>query len=161
MKFILAFLLMAPICTLAQECKLKKEIDPFSQQPRLTTGFFGVGSDRLSMTADSKEIDFFFVVGGNKCFDDQTMVTIHFDGDRLRSNFRASGTMNCEGLYHFTMRNTATPNHALQRLATKKVASVKIVNSGTTTEIVLNEEQKQVLLNKAACMLEQAKTLIR
>lgn len=161
MKFIFSLLLIAPLFVLAQDCKLKKEIDPFSQQPRLTTGFFGIGSDRLSMTADSKEIDFFFVVGGNKCFDDQTTVTIHFDGDRLRSNFRASGTMNCEGLYHFTVRNTATPNYALQRLATKKVASIKFVNGKTTTDIVLNEEQKQLLLEKATCMMEQAKTLIK
>ena len=161
MKFIFSLLLIAPLFVLAQDCKLKKEIDPFSQQPRLSTGFFGIGSDRLSMTADSKEIDFFFVVGGNKCFDDQTTVTIHFDGDRLRSNFRASGTMNCEGLYHFTVRNTATPNYALQRLATKKVASIKFVNGKTTTDIVLNEEQKQLLLEKATCMMEQAKTLIK
>lgn len=161
MKIICSLLFMAPLVLLAQDCKLKKEIDPFSQQPRLTTGFFGLGSDRLSITADSKEIDFFFVVGGNKCFDDQTTVTIHFDGDRLRSNFRASGTMNCEGLYHFSIRNTATPNFALQRLATKKVASVKFVSGKTTADITLNETQKQELLERAACMMEQAKTLIK
>jgi hypothetical protein len=68
--------------------------------------------------------------------------------------------MNCDGLFHFTIRNTPTSNSNLTRLETKKVKSMKLTNGKTITDIELTEEQKNRLQALAVCISKEAKTLI-
>jgi hypothetical protein len=68
--------------------------------------------------------------------------------------------MNCEGLFHFTIRNTPTSNSNLVRLETKKVKSLKLTNGKTITDIELTEVQKDKLQALVVCISKEAKTLI-
>lgn len=160
MKPIFVLLLLLPTALFAQDCTLKKEKDQFSQQERLTTGFLQFTNCRLSITADSKELDFFIAVGADKCFDENSTLTVTFDDGHSKLNFRNSGSMNCEGLFHFTFRNTPTPNYNLQRLAAKKVKALVLTNDKVVTTVLLNESQQQQLQTAADCMAKQANTLI-
>jgi hypothetical protein len=160
MKFLLLFLVFVPVALHAQECNIKKEKDQFSQQERLTTGFMQLTNSRLSVTADSKELDFFITVAPDKCFDDASTISIVFEDGRTKSNFRNSGSMNCEGLFHFTIRNTPTSNSHLQRLEVKKIKSMMLTNGKVATSILLNETQQQLLQNAITCLSKEAKTLI-
>ena len=64
MKYILTLLLATPLFGAAQNCKLKKETDQFSQQPKLSTGFMSMLAKgtriSLNMVADSKEVKLLF-----------------------------------------------------------------------------------------------------
>ena len=160
MKHFLLFFLSLPLFALSQDCLIKKEKDQFTQAERLTTGFIQLTNSRLSITADTKELDFFIAVSGNKCFDDATTLSVVYDDGRTKSNFRSSGSMNCEGLFHFIIRNTPTTNTNLQRMTTKKIKALVLTNGKEVTSILLNEEQQQVLQSAAACMATEAKTLL-
>jgi hypothetical protein len=164
MKITLLVLSLLPIFALAQNCKLRKETDQFTQQPKITTGFIPLGYERLTIDATSKEIDFFFSLNSvkdSKCFDDESTVTIVYEGDRLKYNARNSGTMNCDGYFHFTLRNGATTATSLQNLSTKKVKTIRFTNKKIITDIQPTEEQKTVLMDMAACIAKEAKTLIK
>jgi hypothetical protein len=164
MKIYFLTLFFAPFFAIAQDCNLKKEKDPFSQELKISTGFFTIGADRMIIDANSKEIDFFFSLNSQKdsrCFDDASTLTILFEGDRLKSNFRNSGTMNCEGLFHFTLRNGPSTPTALQNIISKKVKGFRFTNNKVITDITLTEEQKQTLANLASCMATQSKTLLK
>jgi hypothetical protein len=67
MKYLAFFLVLLPSFINAQDCTLKNEKDRFNQDPRLTTGFIslGAGNDKflLSISADKKEVDYFFALG--------------------------------------------------------------------------------------------------
>ena len=161
MKLFVCFLALLPLQLFAQDCGIKKEKDQFTQQERLSTGFMQLTNAKLSVTADSKELDFFIAVSGGKCYDDASTVTITFEDGRTKSNFRSSGSMNCEGLFHFLIRNTPTSNSHLQRLETKKIKSIVLTNGPTVTSILLNEEQQQMLQKAVTCMSNEAKTLLK
>lgn len=160
MKYLLAFLMLLPFAASTQKCAVKKEIDQFTQQERFTTGFLQLTNSKLSVTADSKELDFFIAVSGDKCFDDASTVSIVFEDGRTKSNFRNSGSMNCEGLFHFTIRNTPTSNSHLQRMETKKIKSFTLTNGKVITAILLNENQQQMLQAAITCLSKEAKTLL-
>jgi hypothetical protein len=161
MKYLFPLLLLLPFVSQAQECNIKTEKDQFTQQDRLTTGFLQLTNCRLSVTADTKELDFLFAVSADKCFDDASTLTVAFDDGRTKANFRNSGSMNCEGLFHFILRNTAPSNSNLQRLETKKIKSFVLTNGNVVTTILLNEEQQQRLQTAIGCISKEAKTLIK
>src|SRR5687768_2835608 len=99
MKQILLCILLLPALAYSQECKLKKTKDQFSQEPKISTGFISFNNSLLSIDANKKEIDFFFSLKNtneSKCFDDASVATFVFEG-KLKSNFKNTGTMNCEG----------------------------------------------------------------
>jgi hypothetical protein len=160
MKYFFSLLFIVPTLLHAQDCYLKKEKDQFTQQDRLSTGFIQMTNAKMSITADNKELDFFLSVGGDKCFDQASTLSIVFEDGRTKLNVRNTGSMNCEGLFHFTLRNTPTPPSNLQRLATKKVKSMLLTNDKVSTSILLNESQQQLLQTAADCMAKEAKTLI-
>lgn len=160
MKYFFILLCGLPISLYAQDCTIKKEKDQFSQQERLTTGFLQLTNCRFSITADNKELDFFFSVGPDKCFDENSMLSIVYDDGHTKNNFRNTGSMNCEGLFHFTIRNTSTTNYNLERMSTKKVKALVFTNDKTTTTVLLNADQQQQLQTTAGCMSKEAKTLI-
>ena len=118
----------------------------------------------MSIDATAKEFDFFFALNSQKearCFDDASTITVLFEGDRLKSNFKNSGTMNCEGLFHFTLRNGLSTPTQLQNIITKKVKGFQFTNKKQITVITLSEEQKTKLSELAACMAVEAKSLVK
>ncbi len=164
-KIFFAFLLL-PFLSPAQDCKLKKTVDAFTHETKLSTGFQNFTGNGLtvSISADAtpKEIDFFvWMNGDNKCFDSESTANVIFEGERTRAIFRNSGSMNCEGAFHFIFKNLPTNPSWLNRLVTKKVASIRLTGTdGKEMVISLNEEQKTLLQNMAVCMATEGKTLI-
>ncbi len=169
MKHLFFTLFLLPLFALSQDCKLKKEVDDFTHEAKISTGFvpFNTGLDYLllSVDADSKEVQFFFAfknAGESKCFDDASTGVILFEGSKLKSNFKNNGSMNCEGLFHIMFRNSGTTPTALQNLATKKVSSIQLTGNGKKlTNIVLSEDEKLMLMNMTMCVIKESKLLIK
>lgn len=167
-NFVIAALLVLPVFALAQDtCGLKKSTDPFTHQTKISTGFipFVVNGVQLSISVDATptEVDFFFWFNRDqKCFDDQSAIQINFEGDRLKQNYKNTGSMNCEGAFHFSFRNTATTPTSLQRLTDKKISSFRITGTGkAVTELSLSAEQRGLLMKMASCVVKEAKTLLK
>ena len=167
MKKVLIFVFFSPLFSLSQDCKLKKSTDNFTHEIRLSTGFMNLnkGFDRvlLSIDANNAEVDFFFSISGDsKCFDNASTATVFFDGSKSKSNFKNTGTMNCEGLFHFNFRNLAGTPSSLQRFATQKISTITFTgNNKKTTIVTLTEEQKVLVMNMAACLITESKTLLK
>lgn len=167
MKALFFLVLLSPLFLSAQDsCLLKKETDQFTHETRITTGFipFNVSGIPLSISVDATkaEIDIFLWIRNDaKCFDENSTALLIFEGDRLKSNFKNTGSMNCEGAFHITFRNSRTTATQLKRLTEKKVNSIKLTgNDKSVTEINFSEEQKQMLLKMATCVAAEAKTLL-
>lgn len=167
MKTFLSILFFLPFITQAQDsCRLKKETDEFTHQTRISTGFvpFNVNGLPLSISIDATktEVDFFFWIRNeSRCFDDASTAQVVFDGERLKANYKNTGSMNCEGAFHFTFKNSQTTPTQLKRLTDKKVNTIRLTgNDKTVTEIVFSEEQKALLMKMANCVVNQAKGLL-
>lgn len=168
MKNILALFILFPFFASAQDsCGLKKTTDPFTHQTKISTGFVSFVNNgvQLSISVDATptDIDFFlWFTDGSKCFDEQSTIQIVFEGDRMKSNYRNSGSMNCEGAFHFTFKNTASTNSNLQRLIDKKVNAFHITGPNKTlTDIAFSAEQKMQLRKMVSCVVQQGKSLIK
>lgn len=165
MKQLLVFALLLPFISSAQaDCKLKKTKDQFSQEPKLSTGFVPFSATSLSIDADAKEIDLLFSLTNKseeKCFDDASTISFVFEG-KQKANFRNTGTMNCEGLFHVTFKNLVTTPGPLQRLATKKITAISLTgNNKSVTTVTLGLQQQQQLMDMIACIVQEGKTLIK
>lgn len=168
MKSLLLPLLLLCAAANAQDCKLKKTTDPFTKATKISTGFkkFGLQgpSVLLSVDANATDVDLFFSIPGpaeTQCFDNNSPVQLTYDGGRIKYNAKNSGSMNCEGLFHVTFRNTAATPGALNNLMQKKLQSIKFTTrSKVVTEVVLNEEEKEKLMKMIACVTTEAKTLL-
>jgi hypothetical protein len=162
--FLLLFLL--PVAAFAQDCDLKKSTDPFNHETKLSTGFQNFTGNGLtvSISADAtkKEIDFFiWIKGEGRCFDAESTANVIFEGERTKANFRNAGSMNCDGAFHFVFKNTPATQSWLNRLVTKKVASIKLTGTGgKEMTIAFTDEQKVLFQNMAACVAAQGKTLL-
>lgn len=167
MKKLAAVLFFIPFASLAQDCGLKKTTDPFTHVPKLSTGFkkFDNNGFTILVSADATptEIDFFFwVKNDGKCFDDESTAQVVYEGERSRANFKNTGSMNCEGAFHFTFKNLASTPGYLSKLSTKKVATIKLTGSNKTEILItLTDEQKTLLQGMAVCMATEGKTLIK
>jgi len=166
MKYILTLLLATPLFGAAQNCKLKKETDQFSQQPKLSTGFMSMLAKgtriSLNMVADSKEVKLLFSLGDGACFDDQSTAIFSFDSSRTKSTQRNSSSMNCDGIFTIIFRNAATTPSALQKMTLQKISSIILTdNTKKKIEISLKEDEKKLILEKATCLVNEAKALIK
>lgn len=167
MKQLFLLLLILPFFSKAQECHLKKETDRFSQLPKYTTGLInfkgGESPFQLTIDATATDIDFLFSITstGNLCFDDASTAVISFDSARVKLTIHNSGTMNCNGFFHFNFRNTQPVPGNLQRLSTFKIASIKFTNDKKVTEVTLDGNEKAQLQQLIKCIIEQAPTLIK
>ena len=166
MKYLFLLLCSIPFLVSAQDCGLKKEIDQFSQQPKISTGFlkFGSANGRVSldMVADSKEIKLLFTAGEGVCFDENSFASFSFEGTKKKTKQKNYSTMNCEGIFTIVFRNVATTPFALQKIAQKKVLSI-VLTDNSEKEIVLSfkPEEQEWLSAKAGCIISEAKTLIK
>lgn len=160
MKPFFFFLFLAPFFAAAQDsCQLKTTRDPYTKEVKLTTGFVSIGSNKVSVDAVAKEIDFFFMLEGGKCFDDQSTLIVNFEGNRVKQTYRSSGTMNCEGYFHINFRNTPVTNYGLQKLSSLKIHSLVFKKDKEETTVLLSEDQKEILRKAISCLSAEAKTL--
>lgn len=165
MKQILLLLFCLPLFASAQDCALTRQKDQFTQEPKITTGFIAFKTLKrfsLSLDATKKEIDFFFNLTGvpDQCFDDQSTAVFTFEGGRLKATFKNTGSMNCQGLFHTNFKNLAVTPSMLQRLATKKTLSIKMIGTRGEVDLVLNEQQQEQLMKAVNCIITEAKTLL-
>jgi hypothetical protein len=162
MKCSLLLFFLFPLVGSAQDCKLKKDKDPYTKEVRISTGFFPMEGMMVSIQATKSEIDFLFSMTNNtKCFDDASTAQIFFENSKYKSNYKNNGTMNCQGLFHFIYRNGASTPTALQNLASKKVTSIKFKDSsGKESEITFTAVQQEQFMELTACVIKEAKVLL-
>lgn len=164
MKHFLILLLTVPFAGFAQDCPIKKEVDAFSQQPKVSTGFIpltsAAGKASVNIEADSKEIRMLFSLGEGACFDDQSTAAFQFDGSKSKSTQRNATAMNCDGIFTIVFRNSATPSFALNKISTQKITTIVLTGNGKQkSEFTLNDTEKQLLMERASCLLSEAKKL--
>lgn len=168
MKKVLLAALFLPALSFAQDCKLNRSTDPYTKEVKLSTGFVPLttGSDKVSLSVDidSKEINFLFFfpnAGESKCFDESSTATVIYEGERIRTNYKNTGAMNCEGYFQMSFRNVPVTPSALDKLSTKKLSTIRFVgNKKDTTSVVLNDEQKLRFMTLAGCAIKESKVLI-
>ena len=161
MKHLFFLLLSLPFFAQSQDCKLVKEVDPYTKEVKLSTGFISLPGSTLTVDADSKELDFFFEVSG-KCFNDASTVYIFFEGSRTRMTYRNAGSMNCDGYFHFKFRNGASTPGILTKLGTQKVTQfIFKATDSKETIITLTPDQQKLLMEKVTCITAEGKTLVK
>jgi hypothetical protein len=163
MRYILFLVCLLPVSLQAQDCSLIKGKDAITSKPTLTTGFIDLEGTTLSIDISSKEIDFFFVLNSPavKCLDEETEATVIYEGGKLKSQFKNSGSMNCDGIFHIIFKNSAYTNSYLQKMATKKIISIQLTGSSPKPFIIsLTPELQQMLMNTIACVVKEAKTVL-
>lgn len=166
-NFLICFFLLPFFASAQDTCHLKRETDNFTHQTKVSTGFvaFKTNVGQVSISVDASPVDvdvFIWITGDSKCFDDQSTVQINYDGDRLKGNFRNSGSMNCEGAFHINFRNVVNTPSNLDRLTNRKIKSLRLTgNNGVVTEIILTEEQKAQFMRMASCVVRESKSLIK
>ena len=164
MKYILFCICFLPFTAPAQECSLKKGKDAITSKPTLSTGFIELQGNTLSIDINSKEIDFFFVLTSPvvKCLDEETTVTLVFEGGKLKSEFKNYGSMNCDGIFHIIFRNSAFTPSQLQKMAAKKIVSIQFTTATNPKPFIISlvPEQQQMLQNTISCVVKEAKTVL-
>jgi hypothetical protein len=163
MRHIIIIALLLPLFTWSQDCKLTRETDPFTKETKISTGFIQLQGGSVTIDADRLEVDIFFTLeGSDKCFDNNSTAAIFFEGTKIKMSSRNSGSMNCEGFFHFTFRNTAATASLLQKMSTQKLTSIVFIGSNKKeTKVTFIPEQQQVFLSLANCLVNEAKTLVK
>lgn len=167
MKRIIFFLFSLPIFAFAQDtipanCKLIKETDPYTKETRISSGFLSLQAGAsLTIDASSTEIDFFFVIP-EKCYEDESTIFIYFEGSKVKTTYRNTGSMNCDGYFHFIFRNGLATPTVLQKLATQKVSSFVFTgNDKKAVTVSLLPDQQKMLMEVTACIVAESKALIK
>jgi len=164
MKYLAFFLILLPSFINAQDCTLKNEKDRFNQDPRLTTGFvtLGAGNDKflLSISADKKEVDYFFALDNSAmCFNDYSRVIVTFI-TKQKGNFKNGGTTNCKGYIHFIFPNQENLNPNLTNLSQKKIATIQFTDTGNNKKIItLRPEDQETIIKLSTCVLAELEKL--
>jgi len=161
MKLIAFLLCLLPYIVSAQDsCILKNEKDRFNQDPRLTTGFItlGAGDDKflLSISADKKEVDYFFALDNSTmCFNDYSRVIAIYD-NKQKGNFKNGGTTNCKGYFHFIFPNQVNLNGNLTNLSQKKITTLQFTDTGNNKKIItIRPEDQETIKKLTACVIDQ------
>jgi hypothetical protein len=160
-RFFLIFIL-APVFLQAQDCKLQHKVDPYTKLKTISTGFIPLEGASLTMDANKQEIDFLFTISGpDKCFTDASTALVFFAGSKQKQTQRNSGSMNCEGIFHFIYRNATSTPSLLKKLSTTKIEKILFVgNDKKETTIMLTPEQQQIVMDLAACIIKEAPSLL-
>lgn len=169
MKMLFLFVLSFPIISFSQDCKIKKESDPYTKEIKLSTGFKtysgGLTRTLVSIDATKTDIEIIFSVNGGaegKCFDNNSTATLLYEGGKLKGNFKNSSTMNCEGLFSITFRNVATTPTTLKNLATRKVLSIKLTgNAKQVTDLTLSAPEQELFQQMVTCLIDESKSLLQ
>jgi hypothetical protein len=168
MKQIVVLFLLLPLFSAAQDstaakCKLIREVDPYTKEIKLSTGFIYFDGGSVTIDADSKEIDVLFSIeGADKCFDNNSTAFIFFEGVKTKLTLKNGGTMNCEGLFHFIFKNSPTTNSQLQKIMTQKINHILFTgNNKKESTGNLGPAEQEALMAFATCLVNEAKTLIK
>lgn len=161
-QFLIAFTFLFPVFGMSQDCVIQKEKDPYTKEVKLSTGFINLKNVTLSIQADSREIDFLFVINGkDKCFSDVSTASIFFEGTKVKTSIRNAGSMNCDGLFHFNFRNQPVIPSSLQKMAVQKVIGILFIgNDKKETQLTIPAEQQALLMHFISCLLAEAKSLL-
>jgi hypothetical protein len=161
MKPVLTILLLLPLFIAAQDCKVLKDTDPYTKETKLSSGFISLQGGSLTIEADSKEVDFFFIVN-DKCFGDGSTVYIYMEGSKVKTTWRNAGSMNCTGYFHYRYKNTTVTPTVVKKLSTQKITQLIFIgNDKKEVTVTLLPEQQNIVMKAVACMSEEAKTLIK
>ncbi|MEO6313821.1 MAG: hypothetical protein ABIU63_10810 [Chitinophagaceae bacterium] len=164
MKYIVFLICFLPFAATAQDCVLKKGNDAMTSKPTLSTGFIDLQGNTLSIDVNNKEIDFFFVLTANavRCLDEETELTIVFEGGKLKSQFKNYGSMNCDGIFHLIFKNSMYTPSPLQKLAAKKIVSIQLTTGSNPKPYIISlvPDQQQMLQTTIACVIKEAKTVL-
>ncbi len=164
MKRVLLFLFAVPMIAASQDCTLKNEKDRFKQDPRLTTGFIslGAGSDKflLSISADKREVDYFFALDNSAmCFNDMSRTIVTFD-NKAKGNFKNGGTTNCKGYFHVTFPNQQNLNAHLINISQKKIATIQFTDTNNEKKIItLRPEDQDTIMKLTTCVIAELEKL--
>lgn len=166
MKNLIILCFFFPLASFAQDtCGLKKTKDPFTHVTKLSTGFKKFDGNKLvvSISADATptEIDFFiWVKNDGKCFDSESEAQMVWEGEKRKTTLKNTGSMNCEGAFHFIYKNSSTTPSWLNRMATQRIASIKLIGANNAESMItFTEEQKALFQKMAICIVAEAKTL--
>ncbi len=163
MKQIVVVCMLFPFAMKAQDCNLKKGTDAITSKTTLSTGFIELPGATLSIDINSKEIDFFFVssLPNAKCLDENTEVSFLFEGGKLKSEFKNSGSMNCDGIFHVIFRNSVYGSSPLQKLGARKILTIRLSGNGPKPiDISLKPEHQQALMTTINCVIKESKTVL-
>ena len=161
MKPALILLFIFPVFVHGQNCKLISSKDPYTREIKISTGLIPLNTVEFSIEATKSNIDFMFVVQG-KCFDDASTAVVYYEGSRSKTNLRNSGTMNCEGLFHLSFKNTDPTTSSLENFSTRKISSIRFRdNTNKETSTMLTDPQQQMLMNLVNCVIAEAKKLLK
>lgn len=145
----------------SQECQLIKETDPYTKLTRISSGFLELSGASVTVDADKKEIDILFSIPNDRCFDDECGAMIYFTGTKLKLSLRNTGTMNCEGLFHFIFRNGTSVNYQLKKLATMKVNQIVFTDRNKKEiEVNLNPTAQEAFQRAVQCVSQEALKLL-
>ena len=168
MKQILTIVFLLPLFLAAQDpiaigCKLTRETDLYTKETKLSTGFIFLDGGSVTIDAGSREIDVLFSIeGADKCFDNNSTAAIFFEGVKTKLNNRNGGTMNCEGLFHFVFKNTASTTTVLKKMMTMKINRIVFTgNNKKETTVTIGHAEQETLMALATCLVNDAKTLIK
>lgn len=145
----------------AQECKLISETDPYTKLTKISSGFIELSGAAVTVDADKKEIDLLFSFKTDRCFDDECTAMVYFAGTKLKLNLRNSGSMNCEGLFHFIFKNSTSVNYQLKKLATMKLSHVVFTDrDDKEIPVQLNPEMQEAFQRAVQCISTEALKLL-
>ncbi len=168
MRYSLVTFLFLPFFSAAQDpiaigCKLNSEKDPFTKEVKLSTGFIPMDGGSVTIDATRAEIDFLFSIEGvDRCFDNNSTAYVFFEGTRLKLTARNGGSMNCEGLFHFVFRNTASLPSMLTKMSTQKINHIVFKgNNNKESTINLSPADQQLFMTLADCLVNASKELIK
>jgi len=161
MRFVFALAFLLPLMAHSQDCKLLRETDPYTKETKISSGFITLQGGTVSIDADSREVDFFFVIQG-KCFNDQSTVFVYFEGSKTKATYRTSNSMNCDGYFHFTVKNAATTPLQVQKLGANKVTQFIFTDSDRKQLVIsLLPDQQDTFMTSVNCVINESKKLIK
>jgi hypothetical protein len=165
MKYLIAIIFLLPILSSAQDsagCKMSREIDPFTKEIKLSTGFIQLDGASVTIDATKTEIDFLFSVeGADRCYDNNSTAVIFFEGTKVKLTARNGGSMNCEGLFHFIFKNSTSSTSLLTKLMTMKINHIVFTgNNKKEANIELKPVDQDVFMTLANCLVTDAKKLL-
>jgi hypothetical protein len=163
MRNILLALLLFPFFSKAQDCKLNREVDPFTKEVKISTGFIPLDGGSVTIDATKAEIDFLFSIeGADRCYDNNSMAMVFFEGTKFKLSTRNGGSMNCEGLFHFIFRNTASLPSMLTKMTTQKINHIVFTgNNKKVSTMNLSAADQQLFMTLAVCLVDASKELIK
>ncbi|MEO7925001.1 MAG: hypothetical protein ABIR30_15070 [Chitinophagaceae bacterium] len=169
MKQLFAIVVLLPFFAFGQDsanktpCKLIRETDPYTKETKLSTGFIFFDGGSVTFDADSREIDVLFSIeGADKCYDNNSMAAVFFEGTKTKLSSRNGGTMNCEGLFHFLYKNTVSTSTILQKMTSQKITHIIFTgNNKKETRVEIGPNEQQAIIAQANCLVNEAKMLIK